>query len=29
MIDTYEIKPNFAYLSRKYGLDPRTVKKVL
>ena len=27
MIDTYEIKPNFAYLSRKYGLDPRTVKK--
>lgn len=27
MIDTYEIKPNFAYLSRKYGLDPRTIKK--
>lgn len=27
MLNTFEIKPNFAYLSRKYDLDPRTIKK--
>ncbi len=27
MLNTFEIKPNFAYLSRKYNLDPRTIKK--
>lgn len=27
MIKTYEIKPNYSYLSRKYDLDPRTIKK--
>ena len=27
MIETFELKPNFAYLGRKYELDPRTVKK--
>lgn len=27
MIKNFEIKPNFAYLSKKYELDPRTIKK--
>lgn len=27
MLKTFEVKPNFAYLSRKYDLDPRTIKK--
>lgn len=27
MIETFELKPNFAYLGRKYELDPRTIKK--
>lgn len=27
MIKTFELKPNFSYLGRKYNLDPRTVKK--
>lgn len=26
MIKTYEIKPNYAFLGRKYNLDPRTIK---
>ncbi len=26
MLKTYEVKPNFAYLGRKYKLDPRTIK---
>ena len=28
MIKTFELKPNFSYLGRKYNLDPRTVKKI-
>lgn len=27
MLETFEMKPNFAYLSRKYDLDYRTIKK--
>lgn len=27
MLETFEMKPNFAYLGNKYNLDPRTVKK--
>ncbi len=27
MLETFEMKPNFAYLSRKYNIDYRTVKK--
>lgn len=27
MIKTYEIKPNYSYLAKKYDLDPRTIKK--
>lgn len=27
MIKTFELKPNFAYLSRKYGFDYRTIQK--
>ena len=27
MLKTYELKPNFAYLSRKYGMDSRTIQK--
>ena len=27
MLETFEMKPNFAYLSKKYNLDPRTIKK--
>lgn len=26
MLKTYEVKPNFAFLGRKYNLDPRTIK---
>ena len=29
MLNTFEIKPNFAYLSRKYNLDPRTIKNII
>ena len=29
MLNTFEIKPNFAYLSRKYDLDPRTIKNTI
>ncbi len=27
MIKAYETKPNYAYLGRKYGYDPRTIKR--
>lgn len=27
MLETFEMKPNFTYLSKKYNLDPRTIKK--
>ncbi|WP_300703806.1 IS21 family transposase [uncultured Brachyspira sp.] len=27
MIETFEMKPNFTYLGKKYDLDPRTIKK--
>ena len=27
MLKTYEIKPNYSYLAKKYGYDPRTIKK--
>ena len=27
MLENFEMKPNFSYLGKKYGLDPRTVKK--
>ena len=27
MLENFEMKPNFSHLGKKYGLDPRTVKK--
>lgn len=27
MLKTYEVKPNYSYLGKKYNLDPRTIKK--
>ena len=29
LMKNLDIKPNFAALGREYGMDPRTVKKIL
>ena len=27
MLNTFELKPNYSFLAKKYDLDPRTIKK--
>lgn len=29
MLNTFELKPNYSFLAKKYDLDPRTIKNTM